>query len=155
MIRSLPLSVLSVATLEAFEQSLTQSGFSFTPGFNRVTGLKPPHRKNRFVVAARKPLKRFGEINADGATTRLKPGENENALFPAPRIPEPARKSRTRRTADGGMRTTINHRFAALVPRHGHRRRHRSRVAMTIRRFEVNRVHAAIAAAVAVRSQLR
>ena len=51
----------TVATIEGSEKSLTQSDFSFTPGFNRMTGLRPSsHAKNRFngfVVAARKPWK--------------------------------------------------------------------------------------------------
>src|SRR2546421_4494752 len=51
------------ATIDALEESCTQSGCSFTPGFNRVTGPNTSsHTKNLstvFVVAARKPLKQF------------------------------------------------------------------------------------------------
>ena len=39
----------TVATIEGSEKSLTQSDFSFTPGFNRVTGPNTSsHTKNRF-----------------------------------------------------------------------------------------------------------
>ena len=59
---------------------------SFTPGFNRVTKKPPLFRLaepfQRFPSSPQeKPLKRLGKINGITPVTRLKPGENETAVY--------------------------------------------------------------------------
>ena len=65
------------------------NALSFTPGFNRVTN-ETPHHACRTVSNGfhhphkEKPLKRLGKSIGMAPVTRLKPGENESAIYESP-----------------------------------------------------------------------